>query len=260
MVMTSTIETGDCSLTYRNTPWDAKAFGFPTREILMIEHNGNADAIKALLNEYDHRNRSDGIQFTYTRANSNDKQLKAMLQQNQFYFAEASYFIRKTDIGSFDSQKLVPRTIDLEVPTKKDLPQLRDLAENSFDYSRFHEDPYLPERFARVRYKNWIDNIMDTNNHLLVHRKKEEIIAFSASNIHDDGVTMTLVGTKKGSSTIALFFWRSIFEDFKKREIKSCCTTISASNLGIMKLYTFFQFRFEALFLGFHKKYPPESE
>lgn len=240
-------------LTYRLTPWDARVFGFNTIEILTIQYK-NIENIELLLNEFDKICSQENIKFAYTRINSQDKLLRHALTQNNYYYAETSFYLTKNDIQKEDFSKNFRNELILTEPTEEDFEIIKSIAKNDFNYSRFHEDNNIKIEDARNRYFYWIDDMRKQNKKFLVYKINNEVISFLGYNLEDETtVDLILAGSEADKGFISLSFWASFMNYFKHSGITKSHTVISASNIGIINLYNKLNFKYEQTMIGYHK-------
>ena len=239
-------------LIHRDTPWDAKSFGFNTNEILSLKYTDN-DAAKQLLKMFDYQCKEREITFSYTRIEAEDKWLRNILPQLGFYYAETTLYLTKNDLVKENFGTCFKNDLPLSVPDAKDFEQIRNIARNDFNYSRFHEDLNINNNAARQRYYNWIDDLQKQNKQFVQYKQNDEVISFLAYEIDGDKVDLILAGSVADKGFVSFGFWASFLTFFQKLGVKRAKTVISASNIGIMNLYSKLNFKFDKSMLGFHK-------
>jgi hypothetical protein len=239
---------------FRPTPWDTKVFGFNTNELKRFQYE-DSDLLVRLLELLDVYNRRNNIRFIYIRIDANDKVLKKQLQEFGFYYAETTLYLTKKDLQQSEFCLKTKCNLPLITPGEDDFIQIKEIAKNDFSYGRFHEDPYIDTVKARNRYVNWIDEMIKENKEFLVHKRNNTVAGFHVQSIFADICDMILTGTRKELSMISYYFWATVLEDLRRRGIREVGTMISASNVQIVNLYSFFDFRFEKSLVGFHKFY-----
>lgn len=240
------------SIACRLTPWDSKTFGFETAEITSFKCNDLNLGIK-LMRELDVFVAQHSIKFIYTRIKSENRIEKEILIKYGFYIAESSLEIFKNNLAKY--QFKLP-TVSILPFSKEDDTIVNDIkliARDSFDYSRFHDDVNIEEEKARLRYFNWIDDLLSQGNEAYYIEYKGEIIGFHFQRIKGDHADLILTGCKKGKSELSVPLWHSVFLNLCSRGIKECSTLISSSNAPIINLYIFFQFKVRSSLLGLHK-------
>ncbi len=235
---------------YRLTPWDTKVFEFKTAEITTFqgEEISNIEKEYALIEK---ELREQEVKFVYTRIDANDFKLKNFIQKSGFYFSDCSLKILRTKINKFVKEKLP--TLSLELIKDEDISEVKEIATNSFNYSRFHEDYNIPDNLCRKRYSNWIDDLLIQNVDFLVAKVGNKIVGFNAQRTENKQVELILAGCNSGSEVYVLSLWNEILEYNKNKGINRISTLISAANKGMANVYSHFDFRINDTLLGFHK-------
>ncbi|MEA3454966.1 MAG: hypothetical protein U9R26_00515 [Campylobacterota bacterium] len=246
-----TIKFNDSSLSYRYTPWDAKSFGVDTREIMSIEYQNEED-LSQLLSEFEKTVGDDAL--IYFRQDSNDQTAKKILFMNGYYIAEAALQIKLTKIKSIDFSKIYRNNLEIDDHINQDdIEQLQDIAYNSFNYSRFHEDPFLDIEKSRERYANWILDLVEQGKKVYVYRQNNEVISFQFYTLENNKVDLILGGSKEGYGMMTLYFFSTLMTDLQSKGVKRMDTMISSANLGILNTYVSFGYTVQKSFFDYHK-------
>lgn len=240
-------------INYRFTPWDSKIFECGTSEILEIYYNNEAN-LTLLLIDFEKEMDRNKISFTYIRINSNDKLLKVLLQKSGYYFVETSLSVSLNNLRKHNFKSIFRNDLKLIKPDEIDFIQIKSIAQNAFNYGRFHEDLYIDENKAKERYFNWIDDLRKQSKNFLVYKVENEIISFLIYElINNNTVELILAGSNVNRGLMSPYFWSSFMTYFQENEIKKVKTIISSSNLPILNLYNKFNFTVEETMFGFHK-------
>lgn len=238
---------------YQLTPWDTKSLGFKTAELFDLDSFDTEQNLKEILVSTEKKLKKELVAFVYTRIKAQNHIAKKLLQEKGYYFAESSMSVIKNKIQKFVPVKC-PKIdyINFEVQYATELKQI---AKNSFDYSRFHEDPYIDKNFARNRYYNWIDDLIDQNRDIKVAKKGNKIIGFSIqeTKVEENKSKLILAGCARGSEIFVKSLWNEILIYNQSLGISNIETIISSSNIGVMNVYNYFDFKTENTFFGFHK-------
>ncbi len=246
-----TITINDSNLSYRYTPWDAKSFGIETREIMGVEYQNESD-LSQLLVEFEKNIEDDAL--IYFRQDSNDQAAKKVLFENGYYIAEASLQIKLTKVHKVDFSKIYRNNLEIDDQiNEEDIEQLQDIAYNSFNYSRFHEDPFLDIEKSRARYANWILDLMEQGKKVYVYRQNNEVISFQFYTLENNKVDLILGGSKEGYGMMTLYFFSTLMTDLQSKGVKRMDTMISAANLGILNTYVSFGYTVQKSFFDYHK-------
>ncbi len=228
----------DNRLSFRETPWDEATFGFRCNEIGDIQASDEEHA-RELLDRFEHICSEDQILFSYTRIPAQSRMLKSALFHTGYSITECVVHVELNLEGEcpFRSE-LRELRLSLEEATEEDIPHLRKILSESFDYSRMHEDINVPEELARLRYARWIDDLRTQRKHIVVHRRRGLPIYFEAYEFKPDATVHVVVGgsdRKYGMCTFAMA--ATAFEYLKNQGYKRLQTCFSAANLGIFNYY-----------------------
>jgi len=238
-------------LVYRETPWDKKSFGMETKEVLSVEYENEND-LNLLITEFEKI--IDDNTLVYFRCDSNDQIVKKVMLTNNYYIAETSMLMKLARYKNVDFSKIYNNDLIIEdTIDDADIEELQKIAYDSFNYSRFHEDPFIDQEKARKRYSNWILELVKQEKKIFVYRQNGEIISFLFYSIENNKADLILGGSKDGYGMMTLYFFSTILTHFQKNKIKKLEVMISASNLGILNTYITFGFTDQITFFDYHK-------
>ena len=256
MISDKVIE-GSSEIYFRHTPWDEKSLGIPTAEILEITLE-NLDDLDIAFIKFEKICSDNKIRFVYTRIDFENKSLRRFLMTRGFYVGETSLQITKTNINKYDLKLPMITLKDLRLSPKRDLvfDSLCEIAKDAFDYGRFHDDPFIDNSLARKRYFNWMHDLMKQDNEIYYFESKGEIMGLHVQKVVNPAAAeLVFTGAKKGSTGIAVPIWHSVLINLRDRGITEANTLISASNIGVMNLYSFLGFTCKKSLIGLHKLY-----
>lgn len=240
-------------LRFRATPWDTRAFGFSTSEILEIKYS-DLGHLNQLLQIYASRMQDQGVKFSYCRISAEDHTLKMALQLAEFYYAETSILLTKMDVHKENFGKIFKNNLNLSVPqSEDDYEQIKVIAQNAFHYSRFHEDPHIVPKNAKLRYFNWIDDLRLQKKEFLIYKTENTIHTFITFSVDQEAVTLFVGGSDEGKGFLTPFFWSSFLTELQRRGIKRVGGIMSAANVPMFNMYVKLAFRVDKVLLGFHR-------
>lgn len=243
-------------LEFRPTPWDTRAFGFNTLEVLAIQYK-DPEKLLPLLSVLDHLLVERQIKFVYTRIKASDLALKQVLQDKGFYYAETSLLVTKRDLQKEDFQAILPSTFPLTRPSREeDFHQCKGIARDAFRYSRFHEDPRIGLALAQRRNASWVDDLRAQGKEFLILAPGQQVRSFLAFHREEQRTTLILAGSAEGFGYLTPYFWSSFLQRFQEQGVKRADALISAANMAIWNVYAKFRFRVEEVLLGFHRIQP----
>lgn len=244
------------ALECRRTPWDERVFGHACAEITALEVSGDDDvAMAGLLKQFDQWAAAEQVRFAYGRF-APDAAHKRCLHEAGFYFAEASYRIRHARIQATQGfDRLIRSGPVLEPAQEADLPQLQQILATDFEHGRIHEDPWVKREDAAQRYRLWLLDLKAQNHEILAYRLKGEVIGLHVQRATESVADLVLTGVRRSHALLGVPLWAEVLRLNRQRGIREAHTLISAANVPILNLYRHFEFQFEALLLGFHKRY-----
>lgn len=240
-------------LEYRDTPWDKKVFNIDTKEILNIYYSSEDD-INFLLLELENSFNNEGL--IYFRRNSSDNLTKKFLINKNYFIAETSLKLTLNKIQKQDFSRNFKSNLVLNINniSKENLLQIKEIAKTSFNYSRFHEDPFIDTKLSNLRYENWIDDLIKQNKNIITYQNSEnEILSFMFYSCIDNKVDLILGGSKKDFGLLTPSFFASIMKFFQTQNIKKIDVIISASNIVIFNIYINLFFTVKETMFDYHK-------
>lgn len=240
-------------LEFRETPWDTRAFGFTTSEVLSIKYSDRS-SLNELLRSYASLVQEKGVSFSYCRINADDQELKMALQRAEYYYAETSILLTKRNVHKENFGDIFNNHLTITAPqSDEDYQQIKTIAQNAFRYSRFHEDPHISSDRAKLRYFNWIDDLRIQNKEFLIYKTENTVHSFIAFSIEGHAVTLIVGGSDESKGFLSPFFWSSFLTEFQRIGVKRVDGIISAANVPIFNLYIQLAFKIDKVLLGFHR-------
>ena len=238
-------------LNYKYTPWDEKSFEMETREIISVEYQDEND-LTQLIEKFEKTLNTNTL--VYFRQNSQDLVAKKVLLTHGYYIAETALQIKLTKVKKVDFSLIYRNNLQIdEQINEEDIKQIEDIAYHSFNYSRFHEDPFLDIEKSRKRYANWINDLIEQGKSVYVYRQNGEVISFQFYTIENNMANLILGGSKEGYGMMTLYFFSTVMTDLQKSGIRKMITMISVSNTGILNTYITFGFLAQKTFFDYHK-------
>ena len=243
------------ALRYRRTPWDGRALGVATIEVLELTLADDA-AAAPLLAALEQVCLAGGIGLATVRIDAGRRGLTQALQRAGFAYVETSHPLVLAPLAGRAVEQVFRRTVPIERTTAADGDELAALARDAFDYSRFHEDARIHPARARARYHGWIFDSLARGDELWVHRRAGRIAALMTFAVTGDRAQLFLGGTRPGDELIAPMFWTAIVAMLRDRGCTAIATRVSAANLAALRLHLALGFVATATELGFTRIYP----
>jgi len=247
------IAAGNSTLTHRRTPWDEMALGVKTDEIMIMKYTSTAELVELLTKYIDYVSTS-GIELSYIRVDSSDHVAKAVLQSMGFYYAESSIEMKNGNLSKFaPKDKYRSKLILYEVNDEHDYDQIRNISQRAFNHSRFHEDANIEIERARIRYRNWVDDLIKDNYEIVAYRTEGIVHAFMAYKVSERRARLMLGGSDIGKGYLSPALWTSVLCELKRKGVASASGLVSASNITIINMYIELGFKVDKTFNGFHR-------
>jgi len=222
------------TLRWRDTPWDARALGVASAEIVAID--GDPAGAPPLLAELDRVAAAAGIGVIVVRLPAEARELKRHVQVAGYQFVETSHPLRLAPIPA-DLGPIGRRRVAIEDAAGADRDPIAELARASFDHSRFHEDARVHPARARARHAGWIGDSFDRGDGCLIHRRAGGVAAIMTFRLDGAAATLFLGGTRPGLELIAPMFWAAVVAELAARGATRIDTRVSAANLGALRLH-----------------------
>lgn len=247
-------------LDFRATPWDMRSLGLNAIEVMNLRYH-DVSGLDSLLDELLHYCSLNTIDLAYLRVDSADFPAKAALQDAGFKFIETSLKVANPKVQKFDFGKIIPSRFCLRSPLESEFPQIRQIAHDAFDFSRFHEDYNISKEAARRRYADWIDDMFAQGKNFLVYEAGGAIKSFLVYDCTAEGTyNLLLAGSERSQGYLSPFFWSSFLTQLKAENAKRIETVVSAANIPVINLYAQFGFCVEQSLFGFHKYFHKPSD
>lgn len=249
-----TLSNKHASIDFRRTAWDERIFNFNCAEITHFEANDVGSGLD-VMNQFEEWAHKEDIKFAYGRFEPTPI-IKQIVHHAGFYFAESSYQIRHHKLqSSNDFDRLIRPGPSLEPAKEADHEELRLILANNFKYGRIHEDPWIDMISAAARYRNWFSDLLAQKHQIFTYRLKNEIIGIHVQRPSQNGVDLVLTGVKDSHALLGVSLWADVMKHNRLNGVREIETLISAANLPIVNLYRRFEFHFDTLLLGFHKRW-----
>lgn len=203
------------------TPWDTVAFGIPTWELLEY----SKFALEQSLHTKGH--------YTLKVDPLVDKRL---LHEFGFYYCdtliEPSCILSK--LQSVEHK-------DATVSKKIDHEQALKICNGAFSHGRFHRDFNLPKNASDFRYDNWLGQLLKGDQVYGLYWQGD-LAGFIGVN--QNNLVLHAVSEKYRGKGLAKFWWSTLCKDLLENGNEKVKSSISATNLAVLKLYSSLGFSF----------------
>lgn len=244
---------GDAQMVLRDTPWDARALGRPTLDIVSLalateQGTGTDDD---LFQAFDNVCGEYRAGLVTARVSAERRVAMARLQSAGFRYVETVLRLRYANLARFAAPS-AGRAIALREARREDAPALIEQAAGTFHYGRFAEDPAIDPEVNRRRQIDWMEGLLAGKANVLVADIGDRPGAFMAYRIEDGAADLILGGTRAEQAVLAYPFWSAVLERLKQDGARRVETVISAANLGVMNLYARLGFQAHETLVGLH--------
>jgi len=155
------------------------------------------ECLTRLVELLDEEWRKEGIVYVFTRLNTADIVGILALEQHGFVTIDN---LLTFSLATNEQQYDVPiNNVEISPATFDDVPELRRIAEESFRFDRFHNDPLISQTTADIMHAEWIENQVCNGlaDHTIVARDKGGPFGFLTCKIdrHAEKRLGVLIGT-----------------------------------------------------------------
>lgn len=206
------------------TPWDSRVFGLETFEIVKSSED--------ILNLIFENNPKPGH---YT-VKINPLSSKKSLQKHGFYYCDTLIepYCNRNKIIEFKEKKFsINASIGLE--------ELIKIAHGVFIYGRFHRDFNLDKNLADIRYELWLKDIYESQDVFGLMYDGDLAGFWGFSN---NKILLHALSEEYRGRGIAKYFWSLACQELFSQGHKELTSSISASNLRVLNLYSSLGFKF----------------
>lgn len=205
----------------KSSPWDTAVFGIDTYEIKDLSPESLEVAVR--------------VPGHYT-VRAEPLRAKQLLHEYGFYYCDTLIepYCKADRFLAYDSA-------DVGITQDASLDKLLEICHGAFAHGRFHRDFNLPKEQADRRYDNWLAQLHGAGKvYGLLYRG--EVVGFIA--VESNRLVLHAVAESIRGRGLAKFLWtpvcRALF-DYGYAELVS---SVSASNLAVVNLYSTLGFRF----------------
>lgn len=203
------------------TFWDSKVFGLETWEVKQFEE----EVLRSL----------DGHPGHYT-VRIAPLASKELLHRYGFYYCDTLLepYAGRERFSAIHHP-------DVLIEEKPDRQMILAMCHGAFHHGRFHRDFNLNPHLADLRYDQWVGQLCDENNvfGLLWQGELAAFFGFTGKKIVLHAVAERFQG--KG---LAKYLWSRACSEIFERGHDELCSSVSASNVAIVNLYSSLGFRF----------------
>jgi len=238
-------------ISFDNTEWNSRALGYNTNEIYDIQFE-SIELANELFTKFETNCLDNNITYTSLRIKPDSKPKKELLERFGFVNVETSIFVNSTLKNIKENKVLSKFKFVLRECEDDDVNSVKEIASIGFNHGRFFEDPMIDTDVAKLRNSNWIDDLRKKSK-VFVGEMDGVVFGFMALKSNNQIVNLELGGVDSKYSHLAYSFWYRIFEYLKNENNLSVNALISAHNISVINLYSFFDFKFKESYIGYRK-------
>lgn len=236
----------------RLTPWDERALGMRTAEIIGLQAASSAAGM-AVLSEAEQWSVGHGVRYLFGRFDASSPAAKGAVLASGHAIVECSLTLARRGLDGLPQAPARMRP-QLREFCEADLPELERIAREDFQHGRFLEDPAIDAALAATRTANWVGDLA-RQGLLRTAESAGRVIGFHAERVDpvSSHADLILTGATARYAMLGLPLWIVALDSLRERGVTSCSTLVSAANTGIVNLYAKLGFRYETTLFGFRK-------
>lgn len=220
--------------------YNSGCFGMRMADVVDIERTVSGKELQALLQDA----RAQGLEHLAAKIPTDDLEATNAFLSSGFYLVDTQVEYEHM-LGKLSNNARVDG-FSVRFARPEDATALMDMAERSFNSTRWHSDPHLPQRLCDGYYRQWVDNCMrGYAQHILVGEHEGEAAGFMTLRVTgaDGRIDLTAVAEAhrgKGhyrSMVQAALAWA------REKGLQRILATTQINNLGSRRTWTSEGFR-----------------
>jgi len=213
----------------KETPWDIKALGIFSAEVLEYTE----EALKAC----------SQLGFYTLRIDPLAK--KALAHEYGFYYCDTliTPTCRKQQLINF-------KHADVSIDTNTHIDSLLAICNGAFKHGRFHRDFNLKTQMADARYNQWLVDLKQQGD-VFALRHKGDLAGFIACK--NGALQLHAVAQAYRGQGLAKYWWTLVCNTLFANGFEDVSSSISASNLAVLNLYSSLGFKLTKATDIYHK-------
>lgn len=206
---------------FKFTPWNSKVFGIDAFEIDSVSVD-SLERAKTMLGHHT-------IRVHPTTS-------KKLLHEYGFYYCDTLVepFCAKLNFRAFESESV-------EMVHDVPIDLLIEICHGAFDYDHFHRDFNLLRELSDIRFDNWLSQLYFEGKVFGLLFQKE-LVGFVA--LQENCLALHAISLSKRGKGLAKFLWTPVCREIFDSGYKEVISSVSASNLAVVNLYSTLGFKF----------------
>jgi len=170
---------------------------------------------------------------------------KKMLYENDFYYCDTLLepYCSKHTFNYFENELATFGEIG-------NLDDIINICNNSFTHGRFHRDFKLNKIMAEQRYKSWLTQLYD-EKHIYTLYYSDNLAGFVGYT--NNKLVLHAMDSKYRGKGLAKYLWSRVCEDLFNKGHQEITSSVSATNLAAINLYSSLGFKFRNAVDVYHR-------
>jgi RimJ/RimL family protein N-acetyltransferase len=209
------------------TPWDSRALGIDTYEIIYE----STEQLKQSLHQIQQENKAGHYTVKIDPLAS-----KRILHEFGFYYCDTmvepyctvEFFIPHVKEG-------------IELSQKVDFQTLLNICHGAFIHDRFHKDFNIERHLADIRYDLWLKDLWEAKQ-VFGLMYFDEVVGFWGFS--KNKIVLHAMSERYRGKGLSKYFWSCACQALFEKKYTELVSSISISNLAVLNLYASLGFRF----------------
>jgi hypothetical protein len=233
-------------------PWDSSTMGWGVAEYRLPSPRPQAGP--AWLHGLERWVAAHRVRLVSCTVPGEDFMAQSHLSHLGFHFVDYALCVT---LPNLRQASLPPLDEPLHLAQPEDRETILHIAESSFSFGRFHNDPLIPSARAGLRYRQWMERALDQprpTTRVYVHRTGASVDGFLHAEVTDTTADLRLAAVRAParSPVSGAVLYVSLMHEFKRAGVRRVTAKIGAGNTAVMNLYAAMGFRFSQPTLSYH--------
>jgi hypothetical protein len=234
--------------------WDSRTFGFPVAEFRIGAETIQGRHVELLCGDLSAWLRHNQVSLCSCAIPAGNRFWKALLPRMGFQFVDLGL---QVSFNGLQKARLQPARSTLRPAEAGDREAIEAIAEQAFRHGRYHADPVFPRELADRRYRNWMSNALNGANpveRIYVMGEPGTVQGFYHLTVEGDASDLRLAAIVPALQGTLLGFelYLAMLHTLKALGVSRVATSLSATNTGVMNVFSLLGFQFGEPELIYH--------
>lgn len=197
------------------TPWDTAAFGMPTWELLEYSEAALQQAAKTA---------------GHHTLKVNPLVDKRLLNEHGFYYCD-TLIEPHCNVARLRKAQHLDASISKDV----DAEQVSAICHGVFEHGRFHRDFNISKAAADLRYDNWLKQLLEAQQ---VYGLYWQGVLAGFVGHNGNNLVLHALSEKYRGKGLAKYWWSMVCSELMAKGNGEVMSSISATNLAVLNLYS----------------------